>query len=190
MINRMLQATQIGVGELRVTKQVVNLNELLAGVRSNYNYPTGKEIRFHWEYSPDLPFVRTDGDKVKHILQNIIANAVKFTPVGSITISVRHIPRLGVIEFTVSDTGVGIPKAMLSVIFEMFRQVDSSVRREFEGVGLGLYIVKQLTELLEGKVEVDSEEGKGSTFTITIPVEMAIDDCARYTATGELALLH
>ncbi len=190
MINRMLQATQIGVGELRVTKQVVNLNELLAGVRSNYNYPTGKEIRFHWEYSPDLPFVRTDGDKVKHILQNIIANAVKFTPVGSITISVRHIPRLGVIEFTVSDTGVGIPKAMLSVIFEMFRQVDGSVRREFEGVGLGLYIVKQLTELLEGKVEVDSEEGKGSTFTITIPVEMAIDDCARYTATGELALLH
>ena len=79
---------------------------------------------------------------------------------------------------------------MLSVIFEMFRQVDSSVRRESQGVGLGLYIVKQLTELLEGQSRGRQRRRQGINFTITIPVEMAIDDCARYTATGELALLH
>jgi GAF domain-containing protein len=190
MINSILQATQIGAGAVAVRKEVVNLNELLDEIKSSYDYAPDKQITFQWEYSPDLPLVHTDGDKVKHIVQNIIGNAVKFTEKGRITTSVRHIARPDVVEFKVTDTGAGIPKAMLPIVFEKFRQVDSSARREFEGVGLGLYIVKQLTNLLGGKAEVDSEEGRGSTFTVTIPVEIATVNREPTAVTGGLALLH
>ena len=77
-----------------------------------------------------------------------------------------------VLEFKVSDTGVGIPQEKLPLIFEMFRQLDSSSTRRYEGVGVGLYIVKKFTELLGGNIDVQSEPDKGSTFTIRIPCEV------------------
>jgi len=179
MINTILQATQIGAGAVAVTKQAVNLTELLDEIRSSYDLPIHKEITLRWEPASELPIVWTDSDKVKHILQNIIGNAIKFTEKGSITVAVRYIAQPGAIEFKVADTGIGIPPAMLPTIFDKFRQVDSSERREFEGVGLGLYIVKQFTEVLGGKVEVESEEGKGSTFIVTLPAEMPPDKSTR-----------
>ncbi|MEK7378687.1 MAG: ATP-binding protein [Candidatus Binatota bacterium] len=74
-------------------------------------------------------------------------------------------------EFKVADTGVGIPKEQLPLIFDKFKQIDSSETRLFGGVGMGLYIVKKFAELLGGRVEVESEVGKGTTFTVTLPVE-------------------
>jgi signal transduction histidine kinase len=169
MINSILHATQIGAGAVSLVREELNLCEFLDEIRSGYDLPTNKEVTLHWEYGSGFPVIETDSDKLKHILQNLIDNAIKFTEKGSITVSVQHLAEPGVVEFKVTDTGVGIPKAMLPVIFEMFRQVDSSERRSFEGVGLGLYIVKQLTELIGGRVEVESEEGKGSTFIVAIP---------------------
>ena len=118
--------------------------------------------------------VETDSAKLTHILQNLINNAIKFTDEGVITISARHVPEAQALEFKVSDTGIGISKDSLPIIFEMFRQIDSSVTRAYGGVGLGLFIVKKLTQLLGGRVEVESEIGRGSTFTVTIPMTLPV----------------
>jgi signal transduction histidine kinase len=171
LINSILQATQIGAGTVSVIRENVSLKEFIEELKSRYDFPFKKEITLQWQYSSELPLLNTDSDKLKHILQNIIDNAIKFTEKGRIIVSVQSMSESGTIEFKVTDTGVGIPKAMQPVIFEMFRQVDSSENRPFEGVGLGLYIVKKLAEILGGKVEVESEEGQGSTFIVTLPSE-------------------
>jgi signal transduction histidine kinase len=101
------------------------------------------------------------------VLKNLLANAIKFTDTGSVTISAS--PQRNGVEFIISDTGIGIPSEAIPLIFEPFRQVDSSTTRRYGGVGLGLYIVRQLVHLLGGTVTVVSEVGKGSTFRVWLP---------------------
>ncbi|MBI4489193.1 MAG: GAF domain-containing protein [Deltaproteobacteria bacterium] len=178
MISGIMEATRIEAEEVKVERSEVNVMNFLDELRSGYNIPSGKGLTLHWDYPSDLPVVKTDSEKLKHILQNLINNAVKFTERGSVTISARLRPTglspqasATFVEFKVADTGVGIAEEFLPVIFEKFRQVDSSETRPYGGVGMGLYIVKRFTELLSGKVEVESESGKGSTFTVAIPSE-------------------
>lgn len=173
MVTQILQATQIEAGEVVIDYSDVNLNNLLNDLRASYDVPTKKEIAFEWDYPSDLPTITTDRDKVKQILQNLIDNSIKFTEVGRISISVRELPNMKTIEFKVADTGVGIPKEKFPVVFEMFSQVDSSGTRSYGGVGLGLYIVKKYAELFDGEVRVESELGKGSTFTVILPCRAA-----------------
>jgi signal transduction histidine kinase len=170
---------------VKVESQEVSLRDFLDDLRSHYQIPLGKELTLTWDYPSDLPVVKTDSEKLKHILENLVNNAIKFTEKGTITVSARYFngaragessrkqekgdSQDGVVELKVSDTGVGIAKGHFPVIFERFRQVDSSETRRYGGVGIGLYIVKKFTELLGGKVEVESEVGKGSIFTVTIP---------------------
>ena len=176
MINSILQATQIRAGSVKVTREELDLNEFLDEMRSDYDLRTNeKEVALHWSYCSQFPAIKADGDKLKHILQNLIDNAIKFTEKGRITISVRHIDNPDSLEFEVADTGIGIPESRRGDIFEMFRQLDSSESRPFEGVGVGLYIVKKLTELLEGSIKLQSEEGKGSTFVVRIPTDKATE---------------
>ncbi len=115
--------------------------------------------------------MKTDSEKLKHILQNLINNAIKFTAKGHVTITARYLQREKILELKVTDTGVGIQEEALPFIFERFHQVDSSETRLYGGVGMGLYIVKHFTELLAGTVEVESKPGKGSAFTVSLPVE-------------------
>ncbi|MBI4528088.1 MAG: GAF domain-containing protein [Deltaproteobacteria bacterium] len=189
LINGLLEATRVRSGEVRLELSAVPLGQFLDELRSAYDFPMEKPVSLNWDYPSELPVVSTDSDKLKHILQNLISNAIKFTEKGSVTISARikeanggeknnthpgsRLPSTEArrcVEFRVNDTGIGIPKESFSYIFEMFGQADGPSRSgRSGGVGLGLYIVDKFTELLGGEVEVQSELGKGSTFTVTIP---------------------
>ena len=118
--------------------------------------------------APDLPPLKTDRQKVKQILVNLLSNALKFTQWGTITIRAEMI-NLKTISIAVSDTGIGIAEANRAVIFDDFRQVDSTARRAYGGTGLGLSICRRLTMMLRGTIAVQSKLGHGSTFTVTLP---------------------
>jgi signal transduction histidine kinase len=168
MINEILQVGSIEAGKVTVRMDEVNISEFLTEVQSSYEILAKKEIPLYWNIPSTLPIVNTDREKLKHVLQNLINNAIKFTDHGSVTISVRR--SSNALEFQVKDTGIGIPKELLPSIFQMFRQLDSSSTRSYGGSGVGLYIVKKFIELLNGTIEADSVLGQGSTFTITLPL--------------------
>ena len=170
MINQVLQVTTIQAGAARVNCVEINLCALLDELKSNYAVPTKKEVVIQWHYSRNLPVLVSDNEKLKAVVQNLINNALKFTDKGNIAIYARENPQERAIEIEVADTGMGIPKAQIDTIFEMFQQVDSSTTRKHGGIGLGLYIVKTFTELLGGRVSLESEVGKGSVFTVTLPL--------------------
>jgi len=169
MISEILRATSIEAGKVGAEILQVQMGELLDDLKSNYEIPLDKDVTFKWDYPSAPRVIKTDADKLKHILQNLINNSVKFTEEGSITFTARYCPETKAAEFKVADTGIGIEQEKIPSIFEMFHQIDSSETRNHGGVGLGLYIVKKYTEVLGGEVQVNSELGKGSTFTVTIP---------------------
>jgi signal transduction histidine kinase len=107
----------------------------------------------------------------QHVLVNLVKNAIKFTPQGRIEVGAK--PENGAVLFWVADTGLGIPEADRETIFESFRQVDGSLTREAEGSGLGLTIARKFVEMHGGRIWVESEMGRGSTFYFTIPAGQA-----------------
>jgi len=169
MISEILRATSIEAGKVSADMFPVDLHELLDDLKSNYDIPLDKNLSFKWDYETERKIIRTDGDKLKHILQNLVNNAVKFTEQGAITFTARYFPETKLAEFKVADTGAGIDEDMLPSIFERFHQLDSSDTRNHGGVGLGLYIVKKYLELLGGQIQVDTKVGEGSVFTVTLP---------------------
>jgi signal transduction histidine kinase len=171
LINSVLQVSSIEAEMLQVELQDVNLWEFICEMRAQYEYPLAKDVRIVWEVPADLPTVYTDRGKLRHIFENLINNAVKFTDQGTVTISARYLANKKIMELTFADTGMGIPKDLLPTVFERFRQVDSSDTRAHGGVGLGLYIVKSYADLLGGTIHVESRVGHGSTFTVRIPYQ-------------------
>ncbi len=130
-----------------------------------------KNITLRSRAQGGLPAIRSDYEKCRHILQNLVANAVKFTEQGGVEISVSA--AAGAIHIAVSDTGIGIAAEMLPKIFDEFRQADGSAARKYGGTGLGLAIAKKYAGLLDGRIAVESARGKGSTFTLSLPVEIS-----------------
>ena len=171
MITEILQATSIEAGKVQLEKQDIQLKDFLENLKSNYEIPLSNGIAINWDYPLDTVTLHTDSAKLKHILQNLINNAIKFTSQGSVSITVKYISQARAAQFQVADTGIGIPQEMLPSIFEMFHQVDSSETRTYGGVGIGLYIVKKYTDLLGGEIQTKSALGKGTTFTLTIPAD-------------------
>ncbi len=169
LINSLLEVSSIEARDLQAEMNEVNFWELFSELRAAYDYPLAKEIKLIWEVPSDLPILSSDRGRLKHILENLINNAIKFTDEGSVTISARYSNAKKTMEFKVADTGIGMSKDQLPFIFERFRQADSSDTRAFGGVGLGLYIVKRYTELLGGTVQAESKPGRGSTFTVRLP---------------------
>ena len=132
-----------------------------------------KNISPTFTLSPELPLVLLgDEDAIGKIVTNLLLNAVKFTPAGgSVTLTLAPTPDLSYFQIIVTDSGIGIPAEAHDYIFEAFRQVDQSSTREYGGTGLGLTIVKKLTDALNGKIALVSAPNEGSTFTISIPLQ-------------------
>ncbi|MGH7854174.1 MAG: GAF domain-containing protein [Candidatus Binatia bacterium] len=189
MINTLLYATTLENEPSALEVHGFSAENLLAELRANYAVTVPRQVTMHWHYVANLPPMNTDRRKLRQILDNLIGNAVKFTEHGEVTVtaSARQAPLDNGcvkerqaqpspkpwIEFAVRDTGVGIPPDRVIKVFDKFYQVDSSETRRYGGVGMGLYIAKRFVELLGGTIAVVSTEGKGSTFTVTVPCEPA-----------------
>lgn len=138
----------------------------IEGVVSPLAAQRGVDLRF--DLGPDVPIVRTDPDILRKIATNLLSNAVKFTRAGG-NIRLGATWESGVLSIAVSDTGIGISPEEAKVVFERFRQADSSISRRYGGSGLGLSLVREMAELLGGTARVESELGVGSTFTVELP---------------------
>src|SRR4051812_23085648 len=169
LINEILDITRIEAGRMPIQIVQFSLQDLIREVTTELEPIIAKSaVHVIIKVATELPSLKTDRQKVKQILVNLLSNALKFTPKGSITIKAnmigKHTMAIGVI-----DTGIGIPKGDQVRIFEDFRQVDSTPRRAYGGTGLGLSICRRLTTMLRGTLKVDSRLGHGSTFTLTLP---------------------
>jgi signal transduction histidine kinase len=172
LINSVLQVNSIEAEMLQAEFQQVNFWEFLSELRAFYDYPLAKDVKLVWELRTDLPILSADRGKLRHILENLINNAIKFTDQGTVTISARFLASKKAMEFKVTDTGIGIPKELVPSIFERFRQLDGSDTKAYGGVGLGLYIAKKYANLLGGTIHVESKLGQGSTFALRIPCHL------------------
>ncbi|MEZ5197335.1 MAG: tetratricopeptide repeat protein [Bacteroidales bacterium] len=174
LIDDIIDISKIEAGQVRVHLQEFNINPLvndLFKVFHSSNRNPDVELRLNIPADSDDFTLHSDPLRLKQVLSNLIGNALKFTQNGFVELG-YNIKKNGVndrIEFYVRDSGIGIPKNKLQLIFERFRQVDDSRTRKFGGTGLGLAISRKLVELLEGSIWLESEEGKGTTFYCSLP---------------------
>ncbi|WP_236960843.1 response regulator [Methylobacterium durans] len=176
LINTILDLAKVEAGRMEVKASEFALEPILdLCLRTVEPLVKSERVRLVKDVQGLPEIVRTDQEKLKQILINLLSNAIKFTETGSVTLRAR--PVGDQIALAVVDTGIGIPSAALSLIFEEFQQVDNSASRVHSGTGLGLAISHRLARMLGGNVAVESREGEGSTFTLTIPqcVEGALD---------------
>jgi signal transduction histidine kinase len=152
--------------------------DLFAALRGMFKpILTSEAVTLVFEEPVDVTQVYTDNAKLSQILRNFISNALKFTQHGEVRVSARAGDG-GTVTFAVADTGIGIDPRYHAAIFEDFVQVDSPIQKRLRGTGLGLSLSRKLAELLGGSVAVQSEPGKGSTFSVTIPVQAGHDPSA------------
>ncbi|MGE0682164.1 MAG: PAS domain S-box protein [Candidatus Binatia bacterium] len=172
MVNTTLDLNRLQSRRVPLEIQAVQIPEFMRELEVEAQQLNRKpHLQLQWEIPPNPPVLRTDPVKVKIVLKNLLTNALKFTETGAI--SVRVETQEHGVAFIITDTGPGIAPEELTVIFEPFRQGGEFATRSQGGVGLGLYIVRQLLELLNGKISVTSEVGKGSAFRVWLPGEGA-----------------
>lgn len=167
-INDIIDISKIEAGEIVVSNTETSINDTMDELYS-FHSPEAKQkgLSFVLETSDEKLRLNTDSHKLHGILTNLIKNAIKYTEKGHITFGYSLKEKC--IEFHVKDTGIGIPKGRIHAIFNRFEQADIGDTKVFEGSGLGLAISKAYVEMLGGKISVESDEGKGSTFTFTLP---------------------
>ncbi|NOX26485.1 MAG: response regulator, partial [Deltaproteobacteria bacterium] len=178
LINDILDLSKIEAGHMDIAADTVGLRGFGDWLTSNFQHiAADKGIDFKVEIEPDIPMtIVSDRQHLEQIIRNLLTNAIKFTMEGGVTVRFSS-SRDGrsstpAVAIMVIDSGIGIPAAKQELIFDAFKQVDGSTSRKYGGTGLGLSIVRQLTALLGGEVRVSSVPGKGSEFTILLPVNM------------------
>ena len=175
IIDEILTLARMEAGKERVDIQDVDVGELMDSVATMAEpLASAKGLAFKMDGASGDSDIRTDPMKLRQVLLNLLSNAVKYTENGEITVHTET--RDGVVEFMVSDTGVGIGEEHLEKIFEPFWQVEHTTTRRAGGTGLGLAVTRQFVDLLGGSIHVDSTLGKGSTFKVSIPRSPAKDE--------------
>ena len=172
MINDILEMTRLDAGRTELTREVVDLGDV-AGMVSDVVRSLAERngVAFTCEVEPDVPLLRADFEKIRHVMENLCGNALKFTPAGGrARLHIAGTPAGDEVLISVEDTGIGIAPADRQRIFERFVQADSSVSRKYSGTGLGLALAREYVEMHGGTIAVESELGQGSTFTVRLSV--------------------
>jgi signal transduction histidine kinase len=170
MINDVLALSKLDAKKMSVDASRVEIDEIISHARTHVEHINrDRHLEVRWRVDQSIPPLVTDAIKIEEILQNLIGNAFKFTARGYIEVSVRNLHEQDRVQFSVSDTGVGIEAENLERIFNEFEQVRGGHLSNFDGVGLGLSIVKKYLDLLHGDIQVESRPGQGSTFTFSVP---------------------
>jgi signal transduction histidine kinase len=170
MVNDLLDLAKIEAGRVSISPEWFNMVDLFAALRGMFKpIITNDLVSLIFEEPVEVPRIYTDDKKLSQILRNFISNALKFTQKGEVRVRAQC-KNPGWVTFAVADTGIGIAKEHLNALFQDFIQIDSPVQKRWRGTGLGLSLSKRVAELLGGQVEVESDLGKGSTFSVIIPV--------------------
>lgn len=176
LIDDVLDLAKVESGKMELRKERVTVTEIMEAIEKTFlPMARSKQLEFRVGVEGDVPSVLyTDPVRVQQILKNLLSNAFKFTDRGEVALNVRYIagPEAAV-AIDVQDTGIGIPKDKQDMIFEAFRQADGTTNRKYGGTGLGLSISRELAGLLGGTIELSSEEGRGSCFTLVLPLQAA-----------------
>ena len=184
LINDILDLSKVEAGKMEIHNENVSFDALAGSITTQFG-PLAKEKNLNLEVviGPDAPSsFMTDGQRLGQILRNLLSNAFKFTAAGSVTLEIglpdeqtqfsdKSLTTGNTLAFAVKDTGPGIAKDKMQSIFEAFQQADGSTNRRYGGTGLGLSISRAMSDLLGGEIQLHSEEGRGSTFTLLLPLE-------------------
>ena len=171
MIDQILIYSRLESSKQPLCSQEFSVQKLCTDLSETFDFLCKqKGLEITWQVPRDLPALRTDPERLREILSNLLQNALKYTDTGAIRVSVFSRPKSHLFGFEVADTGLGIPEHHLSSIFDPFIQVHkSSSGNSRGGIGLGLSIVKKHVEQLDGTIRVESQVGKGTTFSVTLP---------------------
>jgi signal transduction histidine kinase len=173
LINELLDLAKIEAGRMEAFAETFKLDDVVRMATTTVEpLLRNGRVKLVTDIAPDIPPLKTDRDKLKQSVINLLSNAVKFTEDGEVKVAAWR--DNGSLKLTVSDTGIGMNQEALRYIFDEFRQADMSSTRKYGGTGLGLAIVKKFINLMGGEIIVESEEGKGSKFTITLPMELKL----------------
>jgi len=169
LINDILDLSRIESGKMEVSMERFHIQNVVSEVAQSLSpMISQKGLKIITQIPDETPEIYSDRKKVSQILLNLVHNAVKFTPAGEVRIECKF--DSDNLEMSVADTGIGIKKEAMKLLFEAFRQIDGTVQRRYQGAGLGLYLCQKLVTLLGGNIWVESEYGKGSKFTFTLPL--------------------
>lgn len=189
IVNDLLDLARVESGKVEVKPTEVHIGNLFGTLRGMMRpLLTNEAVNLTFEDPSGVPPVVTDEAKLAQILRNFISNALKFTERGEVRVKAAIQPESGVIVFSVSDTGIGIAPADQKRIFQEFVQIASTLQGKVKGTGLGLSVARKFSELLGGSIEVQSEPGSGSTFSVTLPLVYASPASAAAPARGILII--
>jgi len=173
MVDDLLDLAKVEAGRIEISAEWFDMVDLFSALRGTFKpVLTNAEVTLVFEEPQTASRLFTDDKKLSQILRNFISNALKFTLKGEVRVSALLDPSGQNITFAVADTGIGIAREFHHAIFHDFAQIDSPVQKRLRGTGLGLSLSKRLAGLLGGTVALDSELGRGSTFSVTVPLQL------------------